>query len=96
MTLRKVTRQIRLAVFGVLIASLSGAVWANQTAGPQPPGFDRVGKNLVGGMRGHQEPADPESAQFLSAGESKARARALVKRKTELTKRMFWIMMSMR
>jgi hypothetical protein len=96
MTLRNVTRQIRLALFGALIASLSGTVWANETAGRQPPGFDRVGKTLVGGMRGQQEAVVPESVHARSTGEGRAAARAMVKRKNELTKRMFWIMMSMR
>jgi hypothetical protein len=46
-------------------------------------------------MRGHLDEAGAEIRGQQTA-EIDASAKALEKRKTELTKRMFWIMMSMR
>jgi hypothetical protein len=88
--MRTVIHSRRLGFVALLIAGclLSMTSWAGQTSGSAAPGYDRVGKNIVGGMRGSQEGVMSAPAPARDAG--------LHARKSDLTKRMFWIMLSLR
>lgn len=95
MTRKNCSRMLRSSLFGLVLAGALGQTWASDAARSPIVGYDRVGKPLVGGMRGNLDEAGAE-ARSQQMNETEAASKALVKRKTELTKRMFWIMMSMR
>jgi hypothetical protein len=87
-------RFLAITLLATLSAMPSAVARADASRGEGGPGFDRVGKNVVGGMRG-QRPDDAESPARV-ARDGQPPARALAERKGELSKRMFWIMLSMR
>lgn len=92
-------REFLSIMTGVALFLVCSGVHAGTPRVDQGPGFDRVGKVVTGGMRGHQiDPApraqasrNPELARDTDQAEAN-----LNRRKVELTKRMFWIMLSMR
>jgi hypothetical protein len=95
MTRQRFTRKSSAGLFGLLLAGALTQAWASDTARSPIPGYDRVGKPVISATRGHLDEAGAEIRGQQTA-EIDASAKALEKRKTELTKRMFWIMMSMR
>ncbi len=96
MTLRNFGRIVRISLLWLATIGAWGSASANEVAGPHAPGFDRVGKNVVGGMRGNRQEQVTEAARVRPSDQTEASRRALASRKSELTKRMFWIMLSMR
>jgi hypothetical protein len=87
-------RLLAISLLAILSAWPLAMARADTSRGEAGPGFDRVGKNIVGGMRG-QRP-DEADATARGARDGSPAARALAERKGELSKRMFWIMLSMR
>jgi hypothetical protein len=88
--MRTQIRSRRPGTLSMFIAGclMSTTLWAGQGSGVVAPGYDRVGKNIVGGLRGSQEGMAPAPARDAGHG--------LQARKSDLTKRMFWIMLSLR
>ena len=48
MTLRNFGRIVWISLLGLATIGAWGSASANEVAGPHAPGFDRVGKNVVG------------------------------------------------
>ena len=95
MTRQLCSRTFHAGLLGLVLAGVLGPALASEAARSPIPGYDRVGKPIISGTRGNlDEPgAEPRGHQL---SESDAGNKALNKRKSELSKRMFWIMMSMR
>lgn len=96
MTPRNLKKYAVLALFGLTLMNSVGLAWSAGSAGQRAPGYDRVGKNIVGGMRGHQVGLEGAAGRGRTAEDAATEARTLANRKSDLTKRMFWIMLSMR
>ncbi|GEM_PF-6123271 len=80
----------------LLLAVVSSGVWAGQTGTVPTPGFDRVGTNVTGGMRGLADDHVQGSRVASDRRTEAAHDARAGERKSELARRMFWIMMSMR
>jgi hypothetical protein len=86
------------ALVGLLALAMlthAGNVFSADSQRDAGPGLDRVGKNVVGGMRGIAGSNDMLAAQSARLGETSGE-RAMAGRKGEFSKRLFWIMLSMR
>lgn len=95
MTSHYCSHSICAGIFGLALASALGQALASDAARSPLPGYDRVGKPIISGMRGAIDESGAESRGH-PLPEADPANKALNKRKTELSKRMFWIMMSMR
>lgn len=87
--------KMHVSVMAAIIL-LSGNIWADQSGGTSVPGFDRVGTNITGGMRGLSEDNLQGDDAVRQVRTERLSARPAAERKGELARRMFWIMMSMR
>lgn len=86
-------------IMGVALFLATAGVQADTSKVNSGPGFDRVGKVVTGGMRGNRIDAGLRahaSRNVDNDGDTDQTDANLNRRKVELTKRMFWIMLSMR